>query len=79
MNATVAPRAPRLTLNRLEDLAELQTTIADEVAYLDSALQHPQSPALKDFMTKRRGRLVRSGEWLNGKIEAERARRGVQA
>lgn len=68
--------APRLTANRLDDLEEAIKTIDADVAYLAGAAPtYPKGSRLNVELQQRHDKLVRSRDWLAGKIAAERERR----
>lgn len=82
-SAPSAVRAPRLTDNRLDDLAEvvrfLSESIEDQAESEEYwAKAEPRSASviqLYERIKLRRARLVRGREWLAGKIAAERGQR----
>lgn len=75
MDATT-PRAPRLTDKLLtEDLPELVKVAEGEIEYLTSSLAATGAGEVKGDLRRhfeaKRARLVRSRDWLAGKIAAE--------
>lgn len=76
--------APRLTDKLLAtDLPVLVKVADDEIAYLDSRIASTGANAVNarliDGFKARRASLVRSRDWLAGKIAAETGRRGGDA
>lgn len=73
-------RAPRLTNNRLNDLAVAIEILDDNIAYLaDSLKSNGLNPKLHQRHTEKKAALERARMWIAGKVEAERIQRGVPA
>lgn len=71
-----ATRAPRLTENRLDDLAIVVEAIGADIAYLKDAVPtYPKGSALYNQLNHRLEALTRGRDWIAGKISAERAQR----
>jgi hypothetical protein len=79
--ATDAPRAPRLTEIRLDDLDLAVKALNYEIAYLAGpngyALYAPSIP-LHHRLKDRHDGLVRARNWIAGKVAAERGQRAAE-
>ncbi|WP_017161580.1 hypothetical protein [Xanthomonas phaseoli] len=70
-----APRKPRLTEQRLQDLAIAVDALQGEVDYLADALNGELRPELRLHLQGRHAALARSRDWLQGLIRAVQLQR----